>query len=79
MSDRELSCRELVELVSGYLDDDMAPDERARFERHLDDCPGCVVYLDQMRRTIAAAGRLSGPHDPRVQESLMNAFRDRRA
>ncbi len=77
MSDRELSCLELVEVLNDYLDGAMAPGERLRFERHLNDCPHCVVYLEQMRQTIAAVGRLSADElDPELQGELMHAFRD---
>ena len=76
MSDRELSCRELVEVVNDYLEGDMTPAQRLRFERHLDVCPHCVVYLEQMRETIAV-GRLSPDElEPEVQDGLLHAFRD---
>jgi anti-sigma factor RsiW len=79
VSDRELSCREVVELVNDHLDGHMTLEERSRFERHLDDCPHCVVYLEQMRQTIAAVGRLSAAAlDPGVQAELAHAFRRRR-
>ena len=49
---KPLSCRELVELVTEYLDDTLSRRDRTRFEEHLADCPGCRAYLDQMRKTI---------------------------
>ena len=45
----EMVCQELVEVVTDYLEDDMAPNERVRFEAHLPGCPFCRRYLDQMR------------------------------
>ena len=39
--DRELACREVVELVTAYLDDGLAPSDRERFEEHLVFCDGC--------------------------------------
>ncbi|MFN0096515.1 MAG: zf-HC2 domain-containing protein [Dehalococcoidia bacterium] len=54
----ELSCQELVELVTAYLDDALDSGERARFEAHLDDCSGCEAYLDQMRTAIRLTGAL---------------------
>lgn len=50
----ELACREIVDLVTGYLDGVLAPDWRARFEEHLSECDGCSEYLRQIRLTIAA-------------------------
>lgn len=49
----ELSCQDLVELVTDYFEGALAPEERERFEAHLAECPGCELYLDQMRTSIA--------------------------
>ncbi len=53
-----LACREVVELVSDYLEDALTPTRRARVEAHLDTCPDCTAYLAQLRATIGALGRL---------------------
>jgi anti-sigma factor RsiW len=50
----ELTCQELVELVTDYLEGALAPAERERFEAHLGECPGCVAYLGQIHGTVAA-------------------------
>jgi anti-sigma factor RsiW len=52
VSARKLSCRELIEFLAAYLDDELAPQERAAFESHLEVCPYCVDYLATYRRTI---------------------------
>jgi anti-sigma factor RsiW len=52
-----MACRELVELVTEYLELSLDAAERARFEAHLEECPPCRVHLEQVRATIAAAGR----------------------
>jgi anti-sigma factor RsiW len=49
----DLSCQELVELVTDYLEGALAHEELARFEAHLATCPGCEIYLEQVRTTIA--------------------------
>jgi len=54
----ELTCQELVELVTDYFEGALGPRDRARFERHIDGCPHCTTYLEQMRITIRALGRL---------------------
>jgi anti-sigma factor RsiW len=54
----ELTCKELVELVTDYVEGLLAPAERARFEAHLATCSGCRAYLEQMRQTIALLGSL---------------------
>jgi anti-sigma factor RsiW len=73
----DLACRELVELVTDYLEGALAPAERARFEAHLADCPGCERYLEQLRATIAIT-RASGELENRPEiAGLLKAFRDR--
>jgi hypothetical protein len=59
MYDDELSCQELVELVTAYLDDALAPSTRQRFEQHHTGCSGCRAYLAQMRATIRLLGTLT--------------------
>ena len=54
-----MTCRELVALVTDYLEGALDPDDRARLERHLDACTGCHAYLGQMRATIWALGHLN--------------------
>jgi anti-sigma factor RsiW len=73
----DLTCHELVELITDYLEDALAPVERARLEAHLDVCPGCREYLAQMRQTISVMGRLSADSlDPQMSERLLQLFRE---
>jgi anti-sigma factor RsiW len=72
----ELTCQELVELVTDYFEDKLPPDQRARFEAHVAGCPGCEIHLEQMRTTIALT-RAGGALGTRPElSSLMDAFRD---
>jgi anti-sigma factor RsiW len=71
----ELSCQELVELVTEYFEGAMAPEERARFDAHVADCPGCEIYLDQMRATIALAGASADLEQRPETTALVEAFR----
>ena len=71
-----LACREVVELLSDYLEGALPTAERARVEAHLETCPECVAYLAQLRTTIGALGRLREDEVPvRTLERLMAAFR----
>ena len=73
----ELSCQELVELVTAYLEGALSSVDRDRFEAHLAICQGCRNYLDQMRKTIALAGRLSEEAIPaEASRQLLEVFRD---
>jgi anti-sigma factor RsiW len=75
--EREVTCAELVELVTAYLEDALAAGDRERVEEHLVFCDGCSTYLAQMRATIAATGHLRPDDLPTsLQESLLAAFRD---
>jgi anti-sigma factor RsiW len=70
------SCREVVELVTDYLDDALGPKARARFDAHLRDCDGCAAYLEQLRTTIRVAGRLApGAIPDATMSRLVAAFR----
>jgi anti-sigma factor RsiW len=55
----EMTCQELVELITEYLDGTLAPAEQLRFEAHVRTCSGCAAYIDQMRSTIRLLGKLS--------------------
>jgi anti-sigma factor RsiW len=71
-----LTCQEFVELVTDYLEGRMSPAGRARFERHLALCGGCQAYLDQMRETLAALGRLPQEElSGEARDALLAAFR----
>ena len=67
--DTEMACRELVELITDYLDGKLPDDIRTRFEDHLTGCDGCTNYLEQIRQTIRLTGQLR-------EESLTSQQRD---
>jgi anti-sigma factor RsiW len=78
--DRELACKDVVELVTAYLEDGLAPADRERFEEHLVFCDGCDNYLEQMRVTIQVTGRVeAGTLPAELEERLLEAFRGWRA
>ncbi len=78
--DEDLSCQEVVELVTAYLEDALPDDERTRFEMHLVVCRGCDNFLSQERAAIDAVAAINGdgPEPPGLAE-LMRAFRGWRA
>jgi anti-sigma factor RsiW len=73
----QLSCQELVELVTDYLEEALPAGERASFEHHIEGCAGCHEYVRQMRQTIELTGSLT-PADisPEAEAALLAAFRD---
>ena len=75
--DAALTCRELVELVTDYLDGRLPDAEAARFRAHLDECDGCAMYVEQFRATVAALGELPQESlSPAAERALLTAFRD---
>ena len=58
-----LVCRELVELVTDYLDGALSRGGRTRFEAHLAGCPHCTLYIEQFRETVRLIGTLSKRED----------------
>jgi anti-sigma factor RsiW len=72
----DLSCPELVRLVTDYLEGAMSKTDRRRFDAHLDACDGCGTYLEQMRDTVTVAGVLAEDSvDPVARDALLTAFR----
>ena len=72
-----VSCQEVVELVTDYLEGALPAEEATLFEQHVNFCDGCEWYLDQMRATIATLGRLGEEDVPtEARDRLLTAFRD---
>jgi anti-sigma factor RsiW len=72
----DLTCQELVEIITDYLEDRLTLADRTRFELHLCSCTGCRTYLSQLRAVIRSAGRLA-EHQlaPDARRELLQAFR----
>lgn len=72
-----LTCREAVELVTDYLEAALLPEMEANFKQHLDTCPGCITYVDQMRQTLRTLRRLTAETTSgETQQDLLLLFRD---
>src|SRR5215470_17031929 len=80
MMPAEMSCHEIAELVTTYLEGAMSAEERDRFEAHRRRCPGCEAYVSQMRLTVSALGRLGPSADEHLSEEpgrILELFRTR--
>jgi anti-sigma factor RsiW len=74
--DGMMTCREMVELVTDYLEGRMDDATRERFEAHVSVCDACTVYIEQMRQTIVALGHIPAETiSPEAEEELLAAFR----
>ncbi|MFZ9887611.1 MAG: anti-sigma factor family protein [Myxococcota bacterium] len=72
-----LTCREVVELVTEYVEGRMSPYGRLRFGLHLLMCRNCRVYVEQMKATSAALGHLPDASLPEeLEEEMLAAFRN---
>ena len=68
-------CRDAVELVTAYLEDQLPRRERARFEAHLAECPHCTEYVHQMRTTVTVLGRAAvEPADAATRDELVALY-----
>jgi anti-sigma factor RsiW len=71
-----MTCQEITELVTDYLEGRLSLRQRLRFRWHLRLCTGCRAYLRQMRMTIDAAGRLPDEALPKaIEAELLRRFR----
>jgi anti-sigma factor RsiW len=76
MNANHLTCQELVELVTDYLEDALPAAARTRFDDHIARCTGCTRYLEQMRLTISTLGRLREDDlSTSARDDLLAAFR----
>jgi anti-sigma factor RsiW len=77
MTERPLTCQELVELVTDYLEGALVAEQQARFEAHIARCRGCTNYLEQMRQSIHLMGRLTEESlSAPVRDELLAVFRN---
>jgi anti-sigma factor RsiW len=73
-----IRCQDVVEVITDYLEGKLPAEDVASFEAHLAICDGCQWYLEQMRITIAAVGRIEDEDVPaELRDTLLAAFRRR--
>ena len=73
-----MPCKQFVELVTDYLEGRLPAERVAQIDAHLADCDGCTAYLEQMRFTLEALGRI--PEETiseAARQTLMRAFGER--
>lgn len=75
--DDAFTCKEVVELVTDYLENALLPGSRKQLEEHVADCPGCTNYIEQVRLTVAMLHQLAQePVFPETKQELFEAFRN---
>jgi anti-sigma factor RsiW len=72
----DLACTEAVEMMTDYLEGALPAAQVGRLERHLETCPGCTAYLEQMRTVAGSLGGLTEASLPaEMRDGLIDAFR----
>jgi len=73
-----ITCRQLIDFLMAYFDEELPGQERDRFEEHLAVCPACVAYMKTYAETIrlgkAVCQRPDDPVPPDVPEDLVKAI-----
>jgi anti-sigma factor RsiW len=70
-----LTCHEVIDFLSDYLDSALPPSTAAAFEEHLAICPDCVAYLENFRATLTASrSALAAPANTPIPEDLVQAI-----
>ena len=73
---RSITCKDLTEVLTEYLEGTMAPEDRAVLEAHLLLCEGCATYVEQMRQVLRTVHALQVDEvEATAPDSLLEAFR----
>jgi hypothetical protein len=72
--DRRVTCQEATDFLGDFVAGALAPPVQAHFERHLDLCPNCRVFVDQYQRTIAAGRAACSDEAPPLPDELVRAI-----
>jgi predicted anti-sigma-YlaC factor YlaD len=76
LNGHDITCEQVVALVTAYLEGELTRDRHALFEAHLDECEDCTEYLRQIRTTIAVTGQLRDEDlDPMARDQLVTLYR----
>lgn len=72
-----MTCRQVVELMTDYLEGALSPADRLRFEEHIAGCDGCRAYLAQLSTTRKVLRKLADePIHPDLQAELLKTFQN---
>jgi Putative zinc-finger len=72
------TCKEITDLIIGYLDNTLSPTVKRDFRRHLRICPDCVNFLNTYKKTAATSASLRPEVMPaKVRENVLEFLRSR--
>ena len=73
----KLTCKQLTEVITEYLEGTLSVWDRLRFQMHIGMCISCRRYLRQMKMTIQTLGQLPAePIPPNVRDELLSRFKN---
>lgn len=75
MNEIHLECRELLGLLSDYIDGELKAELRAAIEQHMTECGHCRVVVDTLRKTVTLYHQLSQETVTLPQEVQERLFR----
>jgi anti-sigma factor RsiW len=68
------TCREVIALLSDYLDGGLLPGVTADLARHLEGCAACARFFDSLKTARAAVVRLRFDRIPEEVHQRLRAF-----
>jgi anti-sigma factor RsiW len=72
-----MTCRQVVQLLTDYLEGALPAADRRRVEEHLAGCDGCTAFLAQLRTSLRVVAGLAAVEVPApMRADLLRAFRD---
>lgn len=77
-----MNCREMVDFLMAYLDDELPSGQRSAFDAHLEECPPCIGYVETYREAVRLGKAVCEADDADVPsdapEDLVRAILDAR-
>lgn len=74
-----ITCRQLIDFMASYRDNELTPDQRTELDRHLAVCPSCVAYLKTYEQTVLLAkASIDDPVPDEIPEPLVKAILEAR-
>jgi hypothetical protein len=72
------TCKEITDLICGYVNDTLSPAVKRDFQRHLRICPDCVNFLNTYKKTVTTSGSLRPEEIPaEVRDNVLEFLRSR--
>jgi anti-sigma factor RsiW len=65
-----MNCREFVDFLLGYIENELPDAQAHAFRQHMSDCPPCVTYLDTYRETVRLGGEVCADPEGAIPEDV---------